>query len=422
MKTTHLNTFAKGGAGVAAYRFHEALISYENIQSELLFLHGKPNNRFKNTTVLANNFFKKNYALAMLAWEKLLFSHQLKDQKDRFRYSIATKGVGINFIKQLNTTDIIHLHWINNGFLSLKNLKELQHLNKPIVITLHDMWYMTGGCHHSRECTNFHQKCGNCFYLKSPSPNDVSAKVHQQKKELYDGLNVVFTVPSTWMYDIAKKSSLLGNRRVEVVANPLDVEVYKPADKPTAKNNFDIDEETICIGFVAADIGNERKGFEYLRKGLWKLSEKNLEWEKRVKLLLMGEAKTDVKLDVPFEYVLTGYLNDEKQIVNFYNACDVFVSPSLEESLGYTIMEALSCGVPAVTFNTSGIPDMVEHRTNGYLANYLDVDDLANGLIETIESILKEETLQKNARQKIVKQFDYKKIAPKMEAIYKSLV
>jgi len=100
-----------------------------------------------------------------------------------------------------------------------------------------------------------------------------------------------------------------------------------------------------------------------------------------------------------------GFL-DGLSLVVLYSAADVMVVPSLQEAWGNTVMESLSCGTPVVAFNTGGIPDMVEHKKNGYLAKPFDVSDLACGIEWLLNS--NEETrrsLSTNARQKVEENF-----------------
>lgn len=422
LKTTQLNTFDKGGAGVAAYRLHEAFNSGSEVQSQLVYLHGTATDRFENVHVIANNPMGKKIALTRLAWEKVWFAFQVKNKADRFRFSTANMGLDISSFPLVKEADIVHLHWINNGFLSLKGIRKLKKLHKPIVWTMHDMWAMTGGCHHSRECENYQKQCGNCFYLRNPSESDVSSVVHEKKEKTYNDLNLTFIACSNWLAARARKSSLLGNKRIEVIPNPINTDVYKPNNKAEAKAKFGLDNDTLCISFVAANVSDVRKGFEYLRVALWKLKVKQPDWSKRIKLLVMGEAKTDVNLDLPFEYTFTGYLNDEERIIDFYNASDVFVLPSLEENLPNTIMEALSCGVPSVAFEVGGIPDLIQHMHNGYLADYESVDDLAEGINYILKETQAGQRLQENARNKAVENYSYPVVAQKVTQLYQSLL
>ena len=71
---------------------------------------------------------------------------------------------------------------------------------------------------------------------------------------------------------------------------------------------------------------------------------------------------------------------NEEQMAAMYAAADVFVTPSLQDNLPNTIVEAMSCGTPCVGFNIGGIPEMIHHQQDGYVARYCDTHDLAAGI------------------------------------------
>ena len=89
---------------------------------------------------------------------------------------------------------------------------------------------------------------------------------------------------------------------------------------------------------------------------------------------------------IPFKTRFIGRLRDDFSTVLVYNASDVFVAPSLAESFGYVILESLACGTPVAGFNVGGIPDLIKHKGNGYLARYKDADDLATGIQYCLEN------------------------------------
>ena len=74
------------------------------------------------------------------------------------------------------------------------------------------------------------------------------------------------------------------------------------------------------------------------------------------------------------------FVADEHRLADIYNAVDLYVTPSLEENLPNTIMEAMACGVPCVGFNVGGIPEMIDHLQNGYVAEYKSAEDFAKGI------------------------------------------
>ena len=99
----------------------------------------------------------------------------------------------------------------------------------------------------------------------------------------------------------------------------------------------------------------------------------------------------------------------------------MFLIPSLEDNLPNTIMEAMACGTPCVGFNTGGIPEMIDHKTNGYVANYKDAEDLANGICWVLEKANYEQ-LSQNARQKVVENYSEDVVAKRYLTLYKSLL
>jgi len=100
-----------------------------------------------------------------------------KKREDRI-FSTGFAGVRLTNQPLYGWADIIHLHWINNGFLSLRQIKKIK---KPIVWTLRDMWPMTGGCHYSMSCENYQTGCGHCKQLNSKNSLDLSASPKKTK-------------------------------------------------------------------------------------------------------------------------------------------------------------------------------------------------------------------------------------------------
>ena len=112
-----------------------------------------------------------------------------------------------------------------------------------------------------------------------------------------------------------------------------------------------------------------------------------------------------------------GYVNDERQIVDVYNAADVFVLPSLSENLPNTIMEAMACGLPCVGFKVGGIPEEIDHKRNGYVAEYRSAEDLARGIRWVLEEA-DYEALSRNAIQKVAHNYSQQSVALRYAEVY----
>lgn len=107
----------------------------------------------------------------------------------------------------------------------------------------------------------------------------------------------------------------------------------------------------------------------------------------------------------------------KKELVDIYNAVDLYVTPSLQDNLPNTIVEAMACGIPCVGFNVGGIPQMIDHLHNGYVAQYKSAEDLANGICWTLTEG-DYETLSSEAYRKAVTTYSESTIASQYIQIY----
>jgi glycosyltransferase involved in cell wall biosynthesis len=417
MKVCLINTADHGGgAPVACKRLLQAL--KPKVDVNLLVQDKKSND--ENIISTIDNSLDLIKAEANFYLERLPFiAFQEKDKSVRFAFSPANTGTDISQIKYIQNADILHLHWINQGFLSLKNLKNLFQLNKPIVWTLHDMWTFTGGCHYAGDCNHFLNDCGNCKFLRNPDDNDISKKGWFGKEEIYQqNKNIVFIACSEWLADVAKNSSLLKGFRVEVIPNPIKTEIYTPLDKALLRKKWEIDLDAKIILFGAANINDKRKGLIYLLEALTFL--KKSDGNSKIQVLLFGKNKTLDISQLPFPAKSFSIVNDEQKLVEIYNLADVFVLPSLEDNLPNMVMEALSCAIPVVAFDQGGIPEMLDHQQNGYIAKYKSAEDLANGIHWVLSQ--ENENLSNNAREKVLNSYSEDIVAEKYLAVYKSLI
>ena len=165
------------------------------------------------------------------------------------------------------------------------------------------------------------------------------------------------------------------------------------------------------ILFAAANVTNPRKGYKYLEKALENLKEEEYE------IIVLGDDKNN-EINFAIPTIKLGYVSDLDTIITAYNAADVFVSPTLEDNLPNTIMESMACGTPCVAFSVGGVPDLIDHKQNGYLANYMDSEDLSLG----IKWVLSNPNLGTNARKKVEATFSEEIVASQFIELYKSLI
>jgi len=117
-----------------------------------------------------------------------------------------------------------------------------------------------------------------------------------------------------------------------------------------------------------------------------------------------------------------GHLHDEISQILLYSAADVLVAPSMQENLSNAVMESLACGTPVVAFDIGGMPDMIDHQVNGYLARPFEPDDLADGIMWVLENKDRHSMLSQSARQTVVERYTLQAVANRYLTLYQSIL
>lgn len=115
------------------------------------------------------------------------------------------------------------------------------------------------------------------------------------------------------------------------------------------------------------------------------LAETQPQLAEKLGIVIVGKEAAAMKGMFPFPVYAVDYVADEKRMASLYNAVQAFVTPSLQDNLPNTIVEAMSCGTPCVGFEVGGIPEMIDHKINGYVARYQDSEDLAEGILYVLQ-------------------------------------
>jgi glycosyltransferase involved in cell wall biosynthesis len=312
--------------------------------------------------------------------------------------------------------DVINLHWTQSGFLQIETLAKL---GKPIVWTLHDMWAFTGGCHYDDGCDRYQNSCGICPQLGSRKDYDLSRWIWRRKAKTFKGIDMTIVSPSRWLGECAKNSTLFKHTRVEVIPNGIDTQVYRPMDKQTAREALRLpqDKQLILFGSLNAT-SDKRKGFHLLQAALKQLS--HSDFDHAPELVIFGDREPNNPPDFGFKVHYLGSFSDDLSLAFVYSAADVFVLPSVQENLANTIMEALACATPCIAFDIGGMPDMLEHQSNGYLAKPFNIDDLAQG----ISSVLKSQSypsLSEHSRKTVLDKFSLETQAKNYASLFSEI-
>lgn len=373
----HLSSSDSGGAYVFAENLiHESRT--QGLKADHVIFTGKEENFFFSKFKLIDHFLKT----LLHAREKLIQFFYEKNKEVRFKFSLGYPGISASNLKRIcKNYDIIHLHWINKGFINIKTLSEIK---KPIIWTCHDLWPVSGGCHLSLGCTNFKTNCGNCHFLKHPSNDDLSAKIWQFKNQIYENLNLTFISPSEWMNKNIDESSLGKAHPHYTINNGIDTSIFKYSNTRT-KNKF-------VIGFVAANLNDKNKALYRLIEAINLLPNKE-----SYRLLLVGNQKEDFNFQIPIEYQIVSNINKKELIAEFYSEMDVLINTSSIETFPTILMEAYSCGTPCLGFKIGGIPEII-NKMNGKCIEPFDLLELSKAILEIFHNKSDKEQISKKAQ------------------------
>lgn len=376
MRVLILNTSEKtGGAAVAAGRLMDAL-NNNGVKARMLV-------RDKQTSRITVAGLPRPLSQQWhFLWERwVVFCHLHFSKRHLFEIDIANAGADITRMREFKEADVIHIHWINQGFLSLRGIRKILDSGKPVVWTMHDVWPATAICHYTRGCAHFKSRCHSCRLLPGDGgENDLSSRIWEGKRRMLNGRNVHFVTCSRWLEGEAGQSALIAGHPITSIPNPIDTHVFMRGDKRKARMASSLPLDKKVILFVSQKVTDARKGMEFFVGAMERMVESCPEMRETTVVAVLGGHAEDVVARLPLKACPLGYVSDERRIAAIYNAADVFVLPSLEDNLPNTVMEAMACGVPCVGFEVGGIPEMIDHLENGYVAKFRDVADLAEGI------------------------------------------
>jgi glycosyltransferase involved in cell wall biosynthesis len=401
MRVLLINTSERiGGAAIAASRLVEALKN-NGVKAKLLVR----DKQTKNISVVQLEHSWLN--LWSFVWERVVIWMANRFRRNNlFAVDIANTGINITSLPEFEQADVIHLHWINQGMLSLKDIRKILRSGKPVVWTMHDMWPLTGICHHARECTKYQTGCNHCPLLYSGGGGkDLSYRIFNRKKNLYKDTpsKIKFVAVSQWQREQLEKSALLGKHTIDVIPNMLLLKSFGKLDRRTCRNDLNLPADKYIIAFGASRMDDPVKGFPFLIEAIRYLDTNHIIPVGKIHLVLFGKVKNETIFftRIPTTYSWLGTINDTHLLSKLYSATDIYTMPSLYETFGQTLIEAMACGCVPVAFDNSGPAGIIDHLHNGYTARYKSAEDLANGirwiLSEADYALLSEQAIRKVA-------------------------
>lgn len=278
--------------------------------------------------------------------------------------------------------DIVHLHNLHGNYVNLPMiLKYLAEKDIATVITLHDCWFFTGKCTHYTEdkCYKWKTGCNHCKRLKKDIPSwffDRTLKMWVDKNKLFNAVSRLAVVGvSDWITNEAKKSFLNSASIIKRIYNWIDLNDFYPI-KSDIRRKYRIDEDKFIILSVSAGWNESSDKFRDAIK-LSKLINNNME------IVLVGSGLNKAKL--PDNIVGIDYVDGKEELAQIYSTADVYVHLSREDTFGKVVAEAMACGTPAVVYNSTALPELIE-QGNGFVAECGDVNKIYDKLLKIFET------------------------------------
>ncbi len=411
MRVLLINTSERvGGAAIACNRLLEAL-NHNGVKAKMLVRDRQTDSLV--VTSIPNGMIQK----LKFVWERaVIFLNNHLRKSGIFQVDIANTGNDITEMDEFKDADIIHLHWTNQGFLSLSDIDKILHSGKKIVMTMHDQWYFTGICHYSGECIRYQAFCTDCPQIKGRLVN-LAKKVYMRKQKMYSSSHITFVGCSKWIADLASLSSLTKGQSVINIPNAINTNSFAPLDWKECRKQFNLPEEKKLLLFGAQKITDERKGFKYLVDACNIIKDELPGIGAEIGIVVVGGKSEVIANSLPFPVYTVPYISKESEMVKLYNAVDIYVTPSLQDNLPNTIVEAMSCGIPCVGFRVGGIPEMIDHMVDGYVAEYRDAHDFAEGIVWALAGENYAE-LSQAARTKALNTYSEQAVAQKYISVY----
>ncbi len=369
---------SRGGASVVSMRLVEALRSAGH-DARMLVVHNSTGSDFVATA--APHWRAR---LPFLAEHLRIFTANGMNRADLFKASTATDGLPLSRHPLVKQADVVMLGWINQGMLSLDEIRRIAAMGKRMVWTMHDMWNMTGICHHAGSCSRYMEAegCRRCPLLHGrAADNDLAASTFRRKSQLYAETDITFVAVSSWLAERCRQSSLMKGCDVRVIPNAFPIDVFHIAPK-LSRAEAGLPQHGKLIVMGAARLDDPVKGFPYAIESLNILAKRR----KDVSAVFFGNLRhPDVLQSLHLPYVWLGPLSGKERIAEIYAHADVVMSTSLYETLPGTLIEGQAAGAMPVTFDRGGQRDIIRASGEGFLVPFGDNEAFAAALAQAID-------------------------------------
>ena len=380
MRVLHVtHSLRGGGAGIAAHRIFEAVRGQTDIETHLVTTSVLPG----GINDAAVNYFRPRKHRLNTIGEHIGLRMQKSVNPVHRTLGLFDSGLG-NYILSGNW-DLVHLHWVGLGTLSTKEIGKIAK-RIPTVWTLHDSWAFCGAEHHPHfeADERFARAYSRSSRAQTDSYLDIDRFIFQRKLKHWRS-PISLIAPTHFMADQARRSTIARTWPVTMIPHPIDPETFLP-QSPTARLSFrtsvGLNPRAPTVLFASSPGSDFNKGLDLLVPITRLLRDRLPEMQ----MVTIGGPWTSLP-----DYVLQYQpVTDEKALANWLSAVDLVIVPSRLESFSLVAAEAQMCGTPVISFDTSGLRDVVGARHPDRLIPQWDWRQMAirveRHLIETIDA------------------------------------
>jgi glycosyltransferase involved in cell wall biosynthesis len=420
MRIVHVTRYDSGdGPSNAAYRLHHALL---RLDVDSVVFAAEIRGASPDPTVLSfvprqDLQGRLRRRLRHFALNRSLARYRTARPAGYEAFSDDRSPQGIDVMRQIPSGDVINVHAMFR-FVDYRAFFTSVPAHTPVVRTMHDMNFFTGGCHIAAGCDRYINCCGACPQLGSTSAHDLSRQIWRRKLSALQTVppNRLHAVsPSHWLAHEARRSRLLRDVSVSVIPLGVDTDVFSPRDKRWSREILGIPHEAHVVLFVAEPLSRPLKGFATLVEAL-----NGMEEPTRVLLVSVGSGRPLADIRVP--YLNLGRIQNDRLLSLIYSAADVVVVPSAQESFGLVCVEAMACGVPVVGSAVGGIAEIVRPGVTGALVPPHDAAALRVAVSEILRDRTGREAMTHRCREIVIEEYSLELYARRYIALYAALL
>ena len=378
VRIVHISTIDGGGAGLAAYRLHKALLK-EGIDSLMLVAVKTVDD---NTIIQAEQspqlLYQPPQSYVLRKFEKVMrrrghfltrfeaVQKEMENLHNRYPKVLFTSAISTYDLSThplVQEADIVHLHWVQN-FLNFEDFFEK--VKKPIVWTLHDLNPMFGGFHHVRLRDDYYEAFRH-----------LEDEFYEMKRRALKGRdNVSLVAISSQMHQKISSHEFFEGKPVFDIYNSVDADKFRMLDRQTVRTILGLPSHSKVVLFVNRNLNDGQKGLSLLVEALEKL--------RRKELLLVCVGYGAIPHHDGLEIRRFFPVSDAVWLSVLYSAADCLALPSYQEAFSQTSLEAMCCGTPVVTTPVSGSDDLIADF-NGIRCDDFTIEALAKGISLALE-------------------------------------